>query len=225
MKLYSVDLSPYSAKVRMQIYAKGLDHIALERPAAFLTPTWRDDAPTAIGRLPVLELDDGEAIPESEVIAEYLEQAYPDPSLLGANAREDVQVRVLSRIADIYLLNNLFAVLGGRGRPLSEGPLRDWAVAGLMRGFEALEATLDGAGGYACLGRLTRADCALTPALFMIENALPATGAANPIPASPKVAAYWAAIQAEPAAALVLGEMRRGLQARIASIQETEGAG
>jgi hypothetical protein len=32
MKLYSVDLSPYSARVRMQIYAKGLSDIAIESP-------------------------------------------------------------------------------------------------------------------------------------------------------------------------------------------------
>jgi len=34
MKLYSVDLSPYSARVRMQIYAKGLSDIVIEGPAA-----------------------------------------------------------------------------------------------------------------------------------------------------------------------------------------------
>jgi glutaredoxin 2 len=32
MKLYSWDLSPYSARVRMQIYAKGLTDIAIEQP-------------------------------------------------------------------------------------------------------------------------------------------------------------------------------------------------
>ena len=40
MKLYSGDLSPYSAKVRMQIYAKGIEGIVLERPAGFGTEEW-----------------------------------------------------------------------------------------------------------------------------------------------------------------------------------------
>ena len=55
MKLYSGDLSPYSARVRMQIYAKGITDIALERPADFGTPQFRQRAP--IGRIPVLEID------------------------------------------------------------------------------------------------------------------------------------------------------------------------
>jgi len=32
MKLYSADLSPYSARVRMQIYAKGITDIVFEQP-------------------------------------------------------------------------------------------------------------------------------------------------------------------------------------------------
>jgi len=67
MKLYSGDLSPYSARVRMQIYAKGLSEIAIERPAHFGTPKFRQDFP--IGRIPVLDID-GDMMPESEVSAE-----------------------------------------------------------------------------------------------------------------------------------------------------------
>ena len=55
MKLYSGDLSPYSARVRMQIYAKGLTEIAIERPATFGTPKFREEFP--IGRIPVLDID------------------------------------------------------------------------------------------------------------------------------------------------------------------------
>jgi glutathione S-transferase len=219
MKLYSVDLSPYSSKVRMQVYAKGLDHIAIERPAGFLTPTWRETSPSRIGRLPMLELDDGQVIPESEVIAEYLEEIYPEPRLLGATPAESATIRALVHVADLYLTTNIFAMTGGSGAPLRQGPVRDRAVAGLMRGIESLEQMIGGEGGFACLGRLTLADCALVPALFMVENVLPATDTANPIPANPKIAAYWAAIQAAPPAARVLAEMRRGLEARIEAVR------
>ena len=223
MKLYSVDLSPYSSKVRMQLYAKGLEQVAIERPATFMTPAWRETSP--IGRLPVLELDDGAVIPESDVIAGYLEEVFPTPSLLGATPKESADVRVLARLADAYLITSIFNLTGGQGRPAREGELRDRFVAGVLRGFEALDKVIDGAGGYACLGRLTLADCALVPALFMIENVLPHSGADNPIPASAKVSAYWAAIQSEPAAARVLAEMRRGLQARLEAVLKAEAAG
>ncbi|WP_370652225.1 glutathione S-transferase N-terminal domain-containing protein, partial [Phenylobacterium sp.] len=55
LTLYSGDLSPYSARVRMQIYAKGITDIEIARPATFGTPQFRKDYP--IGRIPVLEGD------------------------------------------------------------------------------------------------------------------------------------------------------------------------
>ena len=116
MKLYSWDLSPYSARVRMQIYAKGLTDIAIEQPPTYGTPKFYQDHP--IGRIPLLEID-GDAIPESAVIAEYLEEIYPEPSLLGATPRENAHIRTLARIGDIYLMNNTFMLAV---RPASSPP-------------------------------------------------------------------------------------------------------
>src|SRR5471030_3280986 len=115
MKLYSWDLSHYSARVRMQIYAKGLTDIAIEQPPTYGTPKFYKDHP--IGRIPLLEID-GEAIPESEVIAEYLEEIYPEPSLLGATPRENAHIRTLARIGDVYLINTAF-MLGSQTRILA----------------------------------------------------------------------------------------------------------
>ena len=98
MKLYSGDLSPFSARVRMQIYAKGITDIAIELPPHFGMPKFRDTAP--IGRIPVLDVD-GDLIPESAVIAEYLEEIYPEPSLLGATPRETAHIRTIARLGDM----------------------------------------------------------------------------------------------------------------------------
>jgi glutathione S-transferase len=217
MKLYSGDLSPYSAKVRMQIYAKGIGDIPFERPPAFPTLAWREISP--IGRIPVLELAPGDVIAESEVICEYLEAIYPTPSLLGATPRETADVRVLSRLADIYLLNNMFMLSGQTRRSTRSEAVRDLLAGQVIRGVEALE-KLIGEGGHACLGRLTLADCTLTPALWMIENVLPGTDTPDPIPANPKVAAYWAAIQTNGSAARIIVEMNRGLEERRQLIRE-----
>ncbi len=210
MKLYSGDLSPYSAKVRMQIYAKGISDIDIELPPGFLTGEFHKTSPLA--RIPVLDLG-GDIIPESEVISEYLEELYPQPRLLGASPRETAQIRTVSRIADIYLMNNMF-MLGGQTRKST----RDAAVVALLsgqviRGIKALEHYI-GEDGFAVSGRLTMADCTLVPALFLIENVLPTIEIENPIPNSPKVAAYWAAIQQNEYAAKVLIELHRGLVER-----------
>ncbi len=104
MKLYSVDLGPYSARVRMQIYAKGITDIVFELPDHWGMPKFRERFP--IGRVPVLNID-GDVMPESEVIAEYLEEIYPEPSLLGTTPRETAHIRMLARIGDIYIMDNM----------------------------------------------------------------------------------------------------------------------
>ena len=211
MKLYSGDLSPYSARVRLQIYAKGLTDIAIERPAHFGTPKFRDEFP--IGRIPVLDIGGGDTIAESEVIAEYLEEIYPEPSMLGATPRETAHIRTIARIGDIYIMNNMF-MLSAQSR----AETRDEGVVKLLggqvtRNVKALD-KLIGADGFACSGRITMADCALVPGLFMVENVLPTVGVANPIAANANVAAYWAAIQKNAHAARVLAELHRGLEER-----------
>lgn len=210
MKLYSGDLSPYSARVRMQIYAKGIDDIVLERPADFGLPAFRQRNP--IGRIPVLDID-GDLMPESDVIAEYLEEIYPTPSLLGATPRETAHIRTIARIGDIYLMNNMFML-----SPQSRAKTRNEGIVELLggqvvRNVKALD-RLIGTDGYAACGRLTLADCALVPALFLIENVLPTTGVESPVPAAANVAAWWAAIQQNEHAARVLAELHRGLEER-----------
>ncbi|WP_372782180.1 glutathione S-transferase family protein [Phenylobacterium sp.] len=210
MKLYSGDLSPYSARVRMQIYAKGIGDIALERPADFGTPQFRERLP--IGRIPVLDID-GDLMAESEVISEYLEEIYPEPSMLGATPRETAHIRTLARIGDVYLMNNMFML-----SPQSRAKTRNEGIVELLggqvaRNIKALDRMI-GRDGFACSGRLTLADCALTPGLFLVENVLPSTGLDNPIPAHPNVAAYWAAIQTNEHAAKTLAELHRGLEER-----------
>ena len=50
--------------------------------------------------------------------------------------------------------------------------------------------------------------------LFLVENVIPTVGVEDPIPASPRVAAYWAAIQKNEHAAATLVELYRGLAER-----------
>lgn len=211
MKLYTGDLSPYSAKVRMQIYVMGITDIEFELPTSFYLGKLAEFSP--IGRIPVLELDDG-IIPESEVIAEYLDDLYPEKSLGGTTAREKAEVRLLSRIADIYLMNNIFMVLPQINRATRVDAIRDLLVAQVERGMGALERHIC-VDNYAAGDRLTRADCTLVPALWLCENTVPRLDVANPILSTERVAAYWQRIQTNEHAAKVLKEMDRGMQARL----------
>jgi glutathione S-transferase len=225
MKLYSADLSPYSARIRMQIYAKSIADIEIELPEHWGMPKFRERFP--IGRVPVLDID-GDLIPESEVIAEYLEEIYPEPSLLGATPRETAHIRMLARLGDIYILNNTFMLsrLTGALSRRTPTPARDDAVTlqladEVVRSLKALDKFI-GKDGFACCGRITLADCALVPGLFFVENVMPGAGVDAPIPAIANVAAYWAAIQKNEHAARVLIELHRGLEERREMIRSGE---
>lgn len=213
MILYSGDLSPYSAKVRMQIYAMGVnDDFSFELPVVqFFSGKLKEVSP--IGRIPILKTDEG-LIPESEVIAEYIDELYPQQSLVGNTPMERANIRVLSRIADTYLMDNIFLALGQMRVPEPNQAIIDLLTAQVVRGVTALEEYLT-ADGYAGGTELTRADCSLVPALYMCDRTLPRLGISNPVLGLVKTEAYWGRIQLNEHAARVIDEMDRGLKARL----------
>ena len=217
MKLLTGDLSPYSARVRMQIYAKGLESEVEMAPADGLrTPAFIARYP--LGRIPILEVG-GEAIPESAVIAQYLEEAYPTPSLLGATALENARIRALEHVGDIHIMNPMYSVNAQGRRSTRNIGIRDLLAGLAIRGVEALERMV-GTDGFACLGRLTLADCALLPGLFLVQTIMPTIDLPDPIPGLPRVNAYWQAIQRHPIGARVMIELNRGLEGRRAILRE-----
>jgi glutathione S-transferase len=226
IKLYTADLSPYSARIRMQIYAKGIRDIVFEPPGEHWgLPKFRERFP--IGRVPVLDID-GDTIPESEVIAEYLEEIYPEPSLLGITSRETAHIRTLARIGDIHIMNNEFLLSQLTGALSREAPtaardnaITDQLAGEVVRNLKALDKFI-GTDGFACCGRITLADCALVPGLFFVETVLPAVGVEMPLPACANVAAYWTAIQNNDHAAKVLIELQRGVDERREMIRSGE---
>ncbi len=154
MKLYSVDLGPYSARVRMQIYAKGITDIVFELPYHWGMLKLLERFP--IGRVPVLNID-GDVMPESEVIAEYLEEIYPEPSLLGTTPRETAHIRMLARIGDIYIMNNMFMLSRQTGALSRQTPaaarndgVSDLLAGEVVRNIKALDKFI-GADGFASL--------------------------------------------------------------------------
>jgi glutathione S-transferase len=225
MKLYSWDVSPYAARVRMQIYAKGLTDSATEQTTFYLTQKVYEERP--LSRIPSLEVD-GDAIPESAVIAEYLEEVYPEPSLLGSTPRENAHIRALARIGDVYLINTAFTLASLTGALAAQTPVPTGieSIVALLGGqlassIRTLDRMID-RGGFACLGRLTLADCALVPALAYVQYMLLNRRLADPIAANANVAAYQDAIQRQEPAARVLAEFDRGRKERREQIETGE---
>jgi glutathione S-transferase len=60
-----------------------------------------------LGRVPVLELDDGTCISESVAICRYFEGAHPEPPLMGVDATDAAVVEMWQRRMEIEVLNNV----------------------------------------------------------------------------------------------------------------------
>ncbi len=85
MQLMLTPTSPYARIVRVALMLKGLDD---ECAMHWVDPP--SDTPELIqanpmSRVPVLLLDDGTSLTETQLIIHYLERRKPDPSLLPAN--------------------------------------------------------------------------------------------------------------------------------------------
>jgi len=91
--LYHLPLSPFSRKIRLALAEKRIPfELRVER-------VWerRDEflQMNPACTVPVLVEENGFVIPDSYAIAEYLDEAYPDPGLLGRTLAERAEVRRL----------------------------------------------------------------------------------------------------------------------------------
>jgi glutathione S-transferase len=206
MQLISLPVSPFAARVRIAIYAKGLDVEVIPPPVGWpAARQFRDVNP--IGRIPVLVLGDGRVIPESSVIVEFLEDRFADARpLLPTEVHERAKSRLLARIADLYLMPPMVAL----ARPDVDEQRRRRLVEELLEGFATLDALLEG-GTYAVADQLSLADCALAPALFAAR----VTGerlALDVIETCSQVRRYAEYLQHDQHVGRVLAEMDVGLQ-------------
>lgn len=209
MKLHQTYLSPFPTRVRLVLYAKGLD-IPFVEPSGIHDRSGKGDylKINPLGRVPTLELDDGRTLPESEVICEYLEDLYPTPTLRPADPWDRAQVRLIARLCDFYLVMAMVPLFtaSGLGRKKWDSVKIDAALAEVKKSLDYLEHYI-GTDGYAVGKSLTQADGALAPQLMLaFEWAPKLFGSASPQDQLPKLSAYWKAIQRDPIAARVLRE-------------------
>lgn len=104
MKLYDTETAPNCRRVRIFLAEKGIevpkvpvDIVGREnRRAPYL-----DKNP--MGRVPMLELDDGTCIAESVAICRYFEETQPEPPLMGTDARDRALVEMWQRRMELEL--------------------------------------------------------------------------------------------------------------------------
>ena len=121
------------------------------------------------GVVPALITDDGDTLTQSMAILEYLDEVYPEPALLPADAAARARVRALCMI----LVADMHPLVVPRIRKYvtqdlghSEEELGAWIGNWTTKGLEAIEKHLaeDGHSGTYCEGdQVTMADLCLVP--------------------------------------------------------------
>lgn len=113
MKLYDLTVSPYTARVRIQIRHKKLPVEITDPPFALRSSEFLDAFP--LGKIPLLALDDNTTLAESTVIMQYLEAVFPEeprliPDAPVACAHNGMLIRCIDNHL-AYALSPLFAEL------------------------------------------------------------------------------------------------------------------
>ena len=121
------------------------------------------------GRVPALA-ENNEVLTQSLAILEYLEEQYPEPTLLPKDPVLRAKVRAAANTIamDIHPLNNL-SVLQYLQQTLSvdDEQKQAWYGHWVQVGFRALEAQLKSIAGPYCFGKqLTFADVCLIPQMY-----------------------------------------------------------
>jgi maleylacetoacetate isomerase len=124
------------------------------------------------GRVPSIVLDSGEVLIQSPAIIEWLEEAYPSPPLLPADALARARVRGVAAIigCDVHPLGNLSPlkylrkVFGA-----DDAACAAWVGNWITQGFAAVEQLIEG-GDY-CFGDTAGlADVYLVPQVYAAQR-------------------------------------------------------
>ncbi|MGL6538543.1 glutathione S-transferase family protein [Aeromonas hydrophila] len=200
MKLYAHPFSSYSQKVLIALYenATPFEYRNLEEPAANaeLAALW------PLKRFPVL-LDDGRCILESSTIVAHLQAHHPGPVCLIPPGDAGLEVHMLDRVFDNYVMTPMQKVVLDALRPVADRDRYGVAEARelLDQIYPWLDQRLEGRYWIAGAG-FTLADCAAAPSLFYADWA-------HELPAGyGRLRAYRARLLSHPSIVRVVEEAR-----------------
>ncbi|KAB0538798.1 MULTISPECIES: glutathione S-transferase family protein [Pseudochrobactrum] len=206
MKLYNKPLSPYCAFIRIIAEVKDLPLKLIDAPAGPPLPeSFREISP--MRRIPVLVTGSGETLFEASVIAEYLEERFPEKPMLPADPKDRAQIRIIMRLLDLDVLPSIIPVLlAGPANPLPA----DKAAKVFNHVHHALKTVEDriSSGPYALGEHVTLADAWLAPTRFLLESLRRFPGFETILDDCPNIEGYKTNAEGIPEIAAVLGEMQ-----------------
>jgi len=149
MKIYDREGGPHPARIRIVLAEKGLEDQIEFVSIDLINAEQKQDsflAMNPIGKVPVLQLDDGTIISESTAITEYFDNLDGNPTLTGKTPREKGLIHMMQRRAEMMLIDAVDDYFhygtSGLGPALRPWRMPDWGGAkewGQRRGAYAVK--------------------------------------------------------------------------------------
>ncbi len=180
MKLYVFVVAPNPTRVRLMLEEKRAAGAEINLPEVMVNLAQGEQkspehlARNPQGKLPVLELDNGSHLTESGAIIEYLEELYPEPSMLGSSPGERARGRELGRIAELGVLGPAARLVHATKSPLgadSRPEVAEDAREALAAPMALLDELLGDGRPFVAGDCPTLADCTLAAAFQFVRFA------------------------------------------------------
>ncbi len=172
-RLYFFPVAPNPTRVRLYLAEKRAAGASLELEEVPVNlPEGEQKRPehlrrNPLGKLPVLELDDGTFLTESLAIIQYLEETVPEPPMIGTDPLERARVREAERIAEMGVLVPVAQIVHSTRSPLGLPPnpaLEENFRRVLPNGLRVLDERLSDGRPFVAGVRPTITDCTLQAA-------------------------------------------------------------
>lgn len=210
LRLCGVAISNYYSKVKLQLLEK---HVPFEEEVVAPSQDGGVLARSPMGKVPFIEVH-GHTLAESQVIAEYIEEVYPERALLPADALARAKVRELVEFIELHLelVARRLYVEAFFGGTLSDAAKRA-VERELERGVTAFM-RLARFAPFVAGPEFTLADCAAIAHLPLITLATKKIYGRDFFAAHPQVGAYLEEMAERPAARRVAEERKAQQQRR-----------
>jgi glutathione S-transferase len=218
LRLCGFRISNYHNKVRLALLEKGVAHEEDDRCMPSQKEEWLSRSP--LGKVPILELDGGRRLAESQVICEYLEDTYPQKPLYPKDPFERAKVRELVTFVELHVELVTRRLYGQVffGKPVDEG-LKPEVEKDLAKGVRGLK-QLARFSPYIAGSQLTLADCAAFVSLPLVSLASKLTYGRDFLDDIPQVKPYLKMLAERPAFARVQEDRKAATDAAKAAARK-----
>ncbi len=210
MILYGGKLSPFVMRPLLVSRAKGAEVALAAFEGGIKSEAYLALCPT--GKMPLL-VDGDLALPESQVIADYLDQVLPGPAMVPADPRTAALVRLLVRLVDVYMVPSLGGLFRGREHPAGVPD----ALKAMGEALGYIEHYRRADDPFAVGERFGMADAAMIPVFFFLDALDGPMPTRALVAARPGVAGWWERAKASPLGAQAIAEQAEGLKAMMAA--------